>query len=614
MQSILLKNKDVKERVQDYAFSIFKPRSHETVAEWACKNIRFGEPGNNIVFSTVGREYIIRPLNLLADNKTKEIILVFGVQQGKTAILMSGLAWGAENSSITVTWVWPTEDDARFFSVARLQPMLENSSTRNILSKNRTEKQQLLMFMGSSLLRLVGSNSSSKLAGTPCDWVICDEMDKYPKNPNGESNSVNLAELRTESKTIYKRIKTSTPNRIDGIAWAELLKGNVQRYHMPCPHCEKLVTFAFSPEFYALPKLGCEAYIKWDKAAKIGGVWDINKAKQTAYFECPFCKGKILDIHRTKMIRNGQWIATNPNADKGIESFHCSSLYKKSAAEIVGVFLTSLGSTLGLQGFVNGFLAEPWVNQEMLNRTELIISSKQGITNEDVLILTADYQQLSPRIWYVIRAWKKNGDSVLVNFGNCDSFEELEALQKKYHIINERVVIDSGYDTMTVYNECVKRGRLIKNIGTIPVHIGWIPSKGVDGEYYDIDKKTKQRVCYGFGNANMTHKLYAINILKYNANILKDILWNMRLQKTKEKWAVTEIVNDTYWQHLNAEIKCLKGEKTSQKWVWELRSKIPNHLLDCEVMQLPIAMFIGRIPPILLPQQFIPYGKKRDIY
>jgi hypothetical protein len=60
--------------------------------------------------------------------------------------------------------------------------------------------------------------------------------------------------------------------------------------------------------------------VKWDEAAKIeDGVYDFKLVKSSTYYECEECKGKITDGQKTKMLREGEWRATNlkgePTAD-----------------------------------------------------------------------------------------------------------------------------------------------------------------------------------------------------------------------------------------------------------------------------------------------------------
>lgn len=591
------------ERLVRYIASLFRPPQKMTVAEWACKNVRFNEPDNQNNYSLRCREYIEEPLNLMANNRVTDIVLVFGSQSGKTAMLMAAVSWLAVNQGCRILWVMPGQDLAENFSSTRLIPMFKASPAMAAMlpsdPRKTTKAQQQL---GGSIINLVGSNSGAKLSSTPARIIIMDEVDKFPIGIKAEADALNLAEQRTKTFPNPKRIKTSTPTIEPGLIWQEYLKGSQNRYEVPCPHCGQYLVFGWSPDYYTLPKLGNEAYVYWDKDAKIGDTWNYEKVKKSAHAECPFCKGHILDVHKTVMIRKGRWRVTNPNTDSSFVSYHLSSLYSNDTANNFGnlavKFLKMLKSAQGVQGFVNGDLGEPWLCQEAVNRTEIIVSASVPTGNEDILFLTADYQQKAPYIWYVVRAWSPNGDSRLVDFGSLNTFEEFEEVQKKHDIPDTRVVVDSGYDSLFIYELCAQHGFFTRS--RPPSHIGWIPSKGQAGDKYWLDPKSKQKICFGFGAANLPHRQFRMDVLEYNADVVKDFLHRMRLQKTTERWAVTDIVNDTYWTHMNSEVKREIYSQGRVTYGWRLRtSQIPNHLFDCEILQIVMAMFLDRITPTI---------------
>jgi len=67
-------------------------------------------------------------------------------------------------------------------------------------------------------------------------------------------------------------------------------------------------------------------------------------------------------------------------------------------------------------------------------------------------------------------------------------------------------------------------------------------------------------------------------------------------------WAVAkDVATEEYWQHLDAEYLDQQPSKKTGKTTrtWTKRSqRWPNHLLDCEVMQLAFAMWCGLMPTL----------------
>lgn len=584
----------------DVAGVCFVERSRKSVSEWAVENVVFDEPGHYGNYSLNGMEYLREPLDDFGRNGVTDIALVFGSQTGKTSLVMAGLCWALANRSVRVLWVMPSEENAVSFSRTRWKPMLLASLDESLLPRQLDKIPAALQMIGGSVVQFKGSHSPANLASNPCDWVICDEVDKFNEGGDKEADAVDLAEQRTKKKVLPKRIKTSTPTLDSGLIWQSFLKGSQERYYMPCPRCGEFVTFAWSEQICSLRKDGSEAFVFWDSSAKRDGKWDLDLVRASAHAVCPFCRGKILDSDKTKMIRNGEWRATNIHGVKGFRSYHLSSIYstdiQNSFGNLAVKFLSKVKSAQGIQGFVTGDLAEPWLDQSAVDRTEIFVDmDTRWEDSEGICILSVDCQQNSPHFWWVVREWWSSGDSVLRGWGSCDSFSEIEDIQRSYGVRDHFVLVDSGYNASDVYSECVKHG--VWDDRFVPrMHFGWMPTKGDKPGRYWYDKKTRQKLLFGMGEASLPHRLYRIPVLEFNASSCKDILQRMRLQKTKQRWAVTSVVGDVYWSQMNSEVKRQRFIGGSIVYVWELRSKrLANHLFDCEVMQIAGAMMVGAL-------------------
>lgn len=586
--------RDVVKSMADGIVELFAPLSKETVVEWCQKHINFNEPGNTSGFSLRGREYVVEPLNELQNNKVENLALVFGSQSGKTAMLMAGVGWKVYHSSLQVVWAMPGQDLANSFSENRWIPMLRNSATKDMLPVNQRKTKQNEQRVGHSVITFVGSNSPSGLASRPAEWVIMDEVDKFNRGTKAEADAVNLAEQRTKSFAHPKHIKTSTPTIESGLIWQAYLKGDQCRYYVPCPHCGKDVVFSWSKGFSIFKQTGNEAYVEWSNSAKKGDTWDLEEVRRTAHAVCPHCKGAINDYHKTRMVREGHWVATNENCSRKTRSFHLSSLYsndpQNSFGNLAVKFLEAVKSLQGAQGFVNGELAEPWIEQDAQNRTELFVPKTFNFEGDSMKFLTVDCHLKTPRFWWVVREWWKNGNSKLIDFGNADEVSQLEEIQRKWGVTDPHVYIDSGYDAQFVYQTCAAHGQFTR-AKPLPLHIGWTPSKGFSETKYWIDRKTGQKMIYGFGLAGLSHKKYNLYTLEYNSDTIKDVLHRFRLQKTEQKWAVTEQASATYWEHLSGEVKRERISDGRISYRWEKRrTNTQNHLLDCEVVQIAVAM------------------------
>lgn len=577
----------------------FQDRFRGSVAEWCCANVIFHEPGNRGPFSLAGREYIAEPLNDWGDTEISDCVEVFGSQTGKTAKNMAGAAWSIANDPCGIIWAMPSERLAQSFSETRWQPCLRASP---LLAKeipdgaDRHSFKNLEQRIGGSLVNFVGSNSPSNLASRPARKLILDEVDKFDEGSEKEADAVNLLEQRTKAQPYPFRVKVSTPTIVEGLIWQEYLKGDQRRYFVPCPKCGKEILLMWSEGFTALPKQGCESYVKWDKDAKKDGKWDLDRVLATAHVECCHCQTVITDGDKPGMVAKGVWRAT-AKAVLGFRSRQLSSLYACSPETTFGKlavkFLQAVNSLTGVQGFINGDLAEPYTGQEQGgHRTERIevAPAVDGFRR----ILTADYQQSEPFLWYVCRAWN-GGNSVGVEAGSLYQFEELRAVQERLGVADRDVFIDSGFNPSEVYSACLLHGEQMPRPNALPLHFGWMPTRGVDKDsgFYNREAKSKSMWMVEERDPHAGKSAagqIGLERLLFISDFYKDILAALRKQKGEYLWSVpAEMANQVYWKHLDGERKIQRG----RKWVWEKRHRHwPNHLLDCEVMQVAVANFL----------------------
>lgn len=597
----------------------FAPRPAGSAAEWARENLVIPGPQTQTPgpFSVVGREYMREPIECFSAPDVSDVVLCFGSQTGKTTVIMAGVAWFVGCQPSTVLWVLPSSDLAKSFSATRWTPVLRASPSlealipKGALRHDFAKKEQRI---GASTVNFVGSNSPANLASRPARIVVLDEVDKFPvESKHGEADAVNLAEQRTKGFADPKRIKTSTPTEADGLIWQEFLKGDQRRFFAPCPHCQKLVVLAWSPQYTIFPKTGEEAFVRWDKEARrTDGAWDLDRVERSAHAECPHCHGEIRDTHKTLLNRGGEWRATE-RGSYGWRSYHLPSLYAATPQTTFGrlavQFLQQKRSELGLLGFIQGCLAEPYQSQDTAGlRTERVvrIQSADGWRK----LLTVDCQAKSPAFWFVVRAWR-DGETTAIEAGHAETWEELREVQQRHAIDDRDVAVDSGFGARSdaeVYRNCMRFGTVMVYHGR-GVHVGWLPCKGFPGRRRWKDKEGGTQHPYIIQEVDPFRGTadggrVTIQLFEFSADWFKDLLAELRAQKGVVKWGVSDAVaTDEYWRHMDGEMKQReRSAKTGMtRYAWVRRgTSWPNHLFDCEVMQLAVAQFLD---VLVMPQQ-----------
>lgn len=613
--SVLLEN-EIKRAI----ISLVEPPPDERASDWCVRPLPDGRsplwipPGPASApgpFSFAGREYSRMIVDFFSDPQLADLVACFGSQLGKTVALEAGLLAKLVREAIAAVWAMPTRNLARSFSKTRWMPFVEASAAaKDYIPKGarRHDWASLEQRLGASLLNFVWSNSPAELSSRPAEVAVADEIDKFSEGTDAEADAVNLLEQRTKDFPNPKRAKTSTPTIAEGPIWQEFLKGDQCRRFGPCPSCKKLVTLAWSKTFTVFKITGCEAFVFWDKEARLprgrgyqGTGWDLDRVIASARYQCPHCGGHILDGHKTQMDRDGVWEPTRTNAPAAFKSLHLPSMWGSSPETRVGrlaqKFLEGKHSLQGLRGFINGELAEPDDGQTISVERFEIISAKDAapLDKKTTRFIAADFQDKEPRVPWVCREFAPGGHSRLVGFGWCENFDELRLKQIELNVSDDHVGIDSGNEASTVYAECLRWGKAVQRRDKIE-WVGWTPMKGRDKNAKWIDSKTGLKNLFGIVNAPGANTRYFLPLLEFNGPSLKDILERLRRRQTEVRWELTEDADENYFKHLDGETRVAKFDPKTKRVVneWQPRSRTwPIDLRDCEIMIQALAMWFG---------------------
>lgn len=611
------------ERQQRRLFQLLSPiyelKSKESVSDWCARNVIFDEPKLNGPFSFAGREYMREMLDCWSNPFVKDIIFCMGTRTGKTRVLMGGAMWRIRNSPMRCLWTLPATDGpggARSFSMTRFQPAIRASPVLAPMIPTGTQRYMFKatqLIINGSIIDFTGTGSPKQLGGNPCDVTIQDEVDGQMCRGDAEAHPSILIDQRTKEFSNPKRIKTSTPTLETGVIWQELLKTDLRRRFVPCPHCNKFVVFAWSSQFTILAKTGAEAYVTWDKEAKRkNGTWDLDRVVASARAQCPFCGGHILDTHKTRIDRAGEWRSTR-QAAPGYVGFHLPSMYsvgiETSFGQMAKRFLLFKQGLQGMKGFINSDLAEPDLQQELQSERVELVTKAETLKEKDVpLLLTCDVQMRAPFRWVVVRRWNK-GNSEGIFAGHCDGDDEVRDIQLRYGIPDSAVMLDSGFGAKSgdagIYRVCAEHSEIIEGFRENKQErlcLGWVPAKG-QGEYKRWhDKETGNQVPYrmvrldpflGTSEAGLVQ----IELFEFSASFFKDILDTLRKGKSHYTWSVLEeVATPEYWKHLSGQHKMPIEHKVTHivRPEWVKRSRHwPDHLFSCEVMQVSFAAYLG---------------------
>lgn len=331
-----------------------KPDPFFTVSEWAdtyriLPSKGAAEPGK---FRTSRTPYAREIMDCLSPHSpVQRVVFMKSSQVGGTELGLNWLGCVIHMYPAPMMIVQPTIELAERFSKQRVAPMIEETpDLREVIKPARTRDSGnsiLLKEFRGGVLVMAGSNSGVSLRQMPVKYLFCDEISGYEPDADGEGDPVSLAEKRTQTFGVRKKVfLNSTPKEKDTCRIEfEYSRTDQRKYFVPCPHC------------------GVMQWLKWPQMK-----WRDNDPK-TARYECEHCHELMEEWHKTKMLGSGEWQPTAECDDETVRGYHISALYSpvgwKSWSECVKEFLEAVekqreGDPGLLKAFVNSILGETW--------------------------------------------------------------------------------------------------------------------------------------------------------------------------------------------------------------------------------------------------------------
>ena len=457
----------------------FKPDPLLTVTQWADENrylssVASSEPGR---WHTERTPYLQEIMDCLSpSDPCEKVVFMKGAQVGGTECGNNWMGFIICNAPGPMLIVNPTTETAKRTSKMRIDPAIENcpalrekiKSPRSRDSGNTT----LIKEFPGGILILTGANSPIGLRSLPVRYLFLDEVDGFPDEAGTEGDPVDLAVQRTATFNNRKIFMVSTPTIKDASRIEQaFLEGDQRYFHVPCPHC------------------GHYQVLRWRNV-----IFDPKNLTEAVY-KCEKCEGIWHDYQKEQILKNGKWIATNPDGNPGVVSFHLSSLYSPhgwtSWTSIAREFLNSKDDPSRLQVWTNTKLAETWEDMagQAIDPTSLMVRREKWGPElpKQVVILTCGVDVQDNRLELEIVGWGRGEESwsidYLILYGD-PSTPELwaqldEVLSRKYPHSKDvpdlpiaATCIDSGgHYTDYVINYCHAR-RLhgvfaIKGIGGV---------------------------------------------------------------------------------------------------------------------------------------------------
>ena len=549
--------------------SLLLPREKKLVSQFAAENryvsseesARPGMWDNNIT------PFAIEIMDAFNDPLVEKITMMASSQVVKTEIIKNIIAWIVVNDPAPILVIYPTDGDARDFSVEKLEPMIKyNKFLRDRFSpakSNSTENKTLFKKFKGGFLAIAGGRVPQDLARRSVKYVIVDDRDRVGV-AGLEGDAVALAWQRTESYTFLGRklIEVSSPT-IDGRSPIQksYLAGDQRENYLPCPYCSHYQTFTFDN-------------LIWDKEKDMFGK-TIKHYPETTKYQCinPECNQPVEEHHKMWMLLSGKWIAKYPERVNH-RSYHLNRLYStfSSWVDLAKEFISKKNDPLLLQVFFNTALGKTWKLQKTEDIDELglmkqienyLTPENPNIPNE-VVYLTAAIDTQGDRFEISIEGWGVDEENWLIDYkkilGDPDDKSTRDQLDE--YIYNYKVKRNDGVelslggykDGRRYYAVLIDSGGTRKNKRTATQvvydycrqrqYMGIIPIKGVGGKGFPA-----------ILNTTFVGKYRDVKLQRLGVDAIKDVIWK-RLVKSVSKDG--KIIPGPQKQHFT--IACTDGD------------------------------------------------------
>jgi phage terminase large subunit GpA-like protein len=523
-------------------------------------------------------------METFADNRVRTLSIMCSAQSAKTETMIACLCWLIAEDPGPTMWVTSNEDEALKFAKERLMPSLRACPlVSHLIPKDRNLAKTKEIYFPHMTLEIVGSNAPSKLQSKPRRWLLLDEVRNWP------SGALPMVLKRTRTFWNARQVIISTPDNEHDTVHQEYLRGNQQVWKVKCPKCSGEHELSWE-------------FMKWDsdERTKPGGKYNFDALADTIRMSCPACSYETWDTpaERRRLIVKGDWVELNPDAPSSRKSFTWNALLPTWVKwrELVEEFLSakkalSWGDPAPLKAFICESLGQPWEDRLRFGDQSNWAEDRKGSyklldkwPDEERRFLSADVQK--DCLYYTCRAFGKGGSSRLLDYGKIPDFSSLREKITELEVDEDDVVIDSGYQATSVYNEVTKSG------------YAWKPMKGDDFQHFVVDgvrQPYKDTLVDPAMGTALQGQVRPVRLFVFSNPSIKDLLAEYK-RGIGPSWQIPENVTMDYVRQMSAEhreeLEDAYG-KLSYKWV--NRPRKDNHYWDCECMTLVAALVTGAI-------------------
>lgn len=599
-------------------------------------------------FSFVNAPYALKLVNTISQRHPARVIAIMkGAQIGmSTSFVENAIGYIISEDPGPILFL-VGHDDLVEKAMGKIDNMLNTTGIRDsgLIKSNANreknnksgDKDRSKEFVGGSLT--LGPTNHKTLRQASYKYGFIDDFEAMRAESKESGGTVPLIKQRFASfATTYKLVFQSTPERAEtSNIYPEYLKGDQQKYHVPCPCCGELITLEW------------ETQCKNTDVERAGIVWQLDEngdlIENSVGYVCQLCGGFWEESHKSDILLPvelggfADWLPTATPKDKDYISFHISALYSPpymfgwkhyvkqylDANPINGErdekkHQTFVNLVLGLPYSAEGKSTEAKKLQANIRAYEIgTIPEKLSIQdgNGSIVLLTlgADMngKEDDARIDWEIVAWSETGSSYSIDQGSIGTFipgenqMQVKPDRKKWtyrrglensvwpeleQIVMREFINDNSNKTIPIVAACLDTGYFTNEYAYPYIESSGFPWFGVKGDKAQEIGIQKNADYKPFMISKERNDLWILNV-----NLYKDAVatamgrsWSEFLGASQPGGFMNfptpsdgKYLFTSFFEHFEGEHKV--AEKG--KYVWKKKSpKHQNHFWDCRVYNL----------------------------
>lgn len=458
-------------------FSISVPDEDlRPATEWGAEFVRPPQSARSSQFDVTTTPWLREPINLIPDNRYREVVLLMPTGAGKTTVFDVSVPRAIKTDPGSILLTMQNDVEADEYWEERLVPIMESVDGVGSMIKRLHKSKKRRGFIAFPHMTLYCTSAKWRaLQRKSVRYVFLDEVWMMPHGFVGE------ARARTHDRWDQRVVLVSQGgNRFierDGEpvlseleeAWS---RTDRREFSMVCPECGHVHAWA-------------HANMLFENAETPTGDIDERAILESARYKCPGpCGTEFQDKIevRRQLAQGSVYVVTNDRALPKHAGFHVNghALYYVSWGERAlrwkrAQMAKRLGDLEPLKIIIQKDFAEFWEEQEhrfsgftsdapksdyvIVENNDKYPGLKAGFPWEEEYqrFMAADYQELDGKYFVAIAAaFSSSGTSRIIFAGRVNSAEELRQKQIDLGISGRRVGIDCADNTPDINQFCRK--------------------------------------------------------------------------------------------------------------------------------------------------------------